>query len=107
MTTMSSPLSTHPTAFSHQLPIKLTYDNYLSWKFLILPHAQDHDLLGYLDRSYPPLPSTINSTSGVALPNPKYIAWMCQDQLLLAWLLSSISESVVSQVVYCITSAKL
>jgi gag-polypeptide of LTR copia-type len=32
---------------------------------------------------------------------------MQQDQLLLVWLLSSISESVVSQVIHCTTSSEL
>jgi gag-polypeptide of LTR copia-type len=107
MPTMSSPLSTHQTAFSHQLSIKLTHDNYLPWKFLILPHARGHNLLGYLDGSYPPPPSTLNLTSGAALPNLEYIAWMRQDQLLLVWMLNSISEFVVSQVVHYVTSVEL
>jgi hypothetical protein len=32
---------------------------------------------------------------------------MRQDQLLLAWLLSTISEAVVPQVVHCLTAADL
>jgi gag-polypeptide of LTR copia-type len=104
---MSSSLSATPTAFSHQIPIKLTHDNYLSWKFLILPHTRGHDFFGYLDGSFPPPPSTLSSATGATLPNPEYIAWMRQDQLLLAWLLSSISEYVVSQLVHCATSLEL
>jgi gag-polypeptide of LTR copia-type len=80
---MSSSLSATPTAFSHQIPIKLTHDNYLSWKFLILPHTRGHDLFGYLDGSFPPPPSTLSSAAGATLPNPEYIVWMRQDQLLL------------------------
>jgi hypothetical protein len=92
----SSTFSIHPTAFSYQLPIKLTHDNYLSWKFLILPHARDHELLGFLNGSSSPPPSTITLTDGSSAPNPAYTTWIRQDQLLLAWLLSSISKSVVS-----------
>jgi hypothetical protein len=99
--------SVTPTAFSHQLPLKLTHENYLSWKFLILPHARGHDLLGFLDGSYPPPSDIVLTSTGAAIPNPDFITWMRQDQLLLAWLLSSISESVVSQVIHCTTSAEL
>jgi gag-polypeptide of LTR copia-type len=88
--------------FSHQLPFKLNHENYLSWKFLVLPHVRGHDLLGFLDGSRPAPPETL--ASGV---NPAYQQWCRQDQLLLAWLLSSISETVVAQVVHCITSEDL
>jgi gag-polypeptide of LTR copia-type len=100
MTEPSSISSVYP--FSYQLPLKLNNENYLSWKYLVLPHVRGHDLLGFLDGSQP-APSELTST-GV---NPTYKLWSRQDQLLLAWLLSSISESVVSQVVHCTTSADL
>jgi Reverse transcriptase (RNA-dependent DNA polymerase)/gag-polypeptide of LTR copia-type/GAG-pre-integrase domain len=96
-----------PTAFSHQLPLKLTNDNYLSWKFLVLPLVKGHDLLNFLDGTSPPPPDTILTSAGVAIPNPDFLTWMRQDQLLLAWLLSSISETVVSQVIHCTTSSDL
>jgi hypothetical protein len=58
--------------------------------------------MGFLDGSRP-APSATTSI-GV---NPAYKLWSWQDQLLLAWLLSSISKSIVSQVVHCSTSAEL
>jgi gag-polypeptide of LTR copia-type len=61
------------TAFSHQLPLKLTNDNYLSWKFLILPHARGHDLLGFLDGTYPPPFDNVLTSAGVAIPNFDFI----------------------------------
>jgi gag-polypeptide of LTR copia-type len=100
MAELSSIPSVYP--FSYQIPLKLNNENYLSWKYLVLPHVRGHDLLGFLDGSQP-APSESTST-GV---NPAYKIWSRQDQLLLAWLLSSISESVVSQVVHCTTSADL
>jgi hypothetical protein len=84
--------------FSYQLPLKLHHDNYLSWKFLVLPHVRGHDLLGHLDGSRV-APSDSTSSD--------FKIWFRQDQLLLAWLLSSISESVVSQIIHCNTSAEL
>jgi gag-polypeptide of LTR copia-type len=106
MATTSSPCSLHPITFTHQLSIKLTHENYLSWKFLILPLARGHDLIGFLDSSLPP-PPTILGLNGDAIPNPDFILWSRQDQLLFAWLLGTISEPVVSQVVHCTTAAEL
>jgi gag-polypeptide of LTR copia-type len=81
MTELSSHLATYP--FSYQLPLKLNHENYLSWKFLVLPHIHGHDLLGFLDGSKPaPLETIATGT------NPAYQIWSHQDQLLLAWLLS-------------------
>jgi gag-polypeptide of LTR copia-type len=96
-----------PIVFSYQISIKLNHENYLSWKFLILPHARGHDLLGFLDGSCPPPSSTIFISDGTTSPNPAYTSWMCQDQLLLVWLLSSISENVISQVIHRATSTDL
>jgi gag-polypeptide of LTR copia-type len=88
--------------FSYQIPLKLNQENYLFWKSLVLPHVRGHDLLGFLDGSRP-APSESIST-GV---NPAYQAWSHQDQLLLAWLLSLISESIVSQIMHCTIAADL
>jgi gag-polypeptide of LTR copia-type len=103
----SSSFSIHPTSFSYQLPIKLNHDNYLFWKFLILPHARGHDLIGFLDGSRSPPPDTISLSDGSIAPNPEHVVWMRQDQLLLVWLLSTISETVVPQVVHCSTASEL
>jgi hypothetical protein len=105
MTTSS--LSLHSTTFSYQLPIKLNHDNYFSWKILILPHIRGHDLLRFLTGTHPPPAEAISLQDDISAPNPEYEAWQHQDQLLLAWLLSTISETVVSQIVHCATSADL
>jgi hypothetical protein len=88
---------------THQLLIKLTHENYSS----ILPLARGRDLLGFLDGSRSPPPSTVPGLNGDAITNPDFVLWSRKDQLLFAWLLSTISEPVVSQVVHCTTSAEL
>jgi gag-polypeptide of LTR copia-type len=84
--------------FSYQLSLKLNHSNYLSWKYLVLPYVRGHDLLRYLDGSRPAPPEMISTGA-----NPTFKIWSRHDELLLAWLLGSISESVVSQVVHCST----
>jgi gag-polypeptide of LTR copia-type len=107
MASSSSSFSIHPTAFSYQLPIKLNIDNHLSWKFLILSHARGRNLLGFLDGSRPSPSPTITLPDGSSAPNPDYLTWTRQDQLLLAWLLNTISEAVVPQVVHYLMASNL
>jgi hypothetical protein len=35
--------------FSYQIPLKVNHDNYLSWKYFVLPRVLGHDLLDFLD----------------------------------------------------------
>ncbi|GAV72778.1 UBN2_3 domain-containing protein, partial [Cephalotus follicularis] len=61
--------------------------------FLALLHG--YDLLSYVDGTTQPPPTQLDDGT----PNPAYILWHKQDQLLLSWLLSSLTESVHAQVV--------
>jgi Gpi18-like mannosyltransferase len=49
----------------------------------------------------------LSLTDGSSVSNPDYLLWMRQDQLLLAWLLSIISEVFVSHVVHCAIATDL
>jgi gag-polypeptide of LTR copia-type len=70
--------------FAYQIPIKLTDDNYLSWKFLILPHVKGHNLYDFLDGSISSPTHTLSTYNGSTISNPDYLQWSRQDQLLLA-----------------------
>jgi hypothetical protein len=85
----------HPTVFSYQLSIKLNHDNSLL-AILDIPHVRGHDLIGFLDGTRLPPSDSISLIDESLVVNPDYIAWTRQDQLLLSWLLSTISESVVA-----------
>ncbi|KAJ3706370.1 hypothetical protein LUZ61_010075 [Rhynchospora tenuis] len=54
----------------------------------------------------PPTPTILSST-GVSTPNPDYIHWHQQDQILLGWLRSSLSESLLGQTSFATTSSAL
>lgn len=88
------------------LPIstKLTRANFLAWKSQILPALHGHGLYQYLVDS-PPAPNL--TVDGVQSANPAYFRWYKQDQLLLSWIRSSLSESILNQVVSCTTSAAI
>ncbi|KAF3778123.1 hypothetical protein EJ110_NYTH44127 [Nymphaea thermarum] len=55
------------------------------------------DLLRYVDGSSTPPPERLNANS--AEINPEYIKWKRSDQLTLSWILSTVSESILTQII--------
>lgn len=100
--------------------VKLDGPNYLLWRAQFLPTLRGLRLLGYVDgtflcpsKSLPDSPSsattdsassTTPAASALLRSNPEYTAWHEQDQLILGWLLSSLKENVLAQVISCETS---
>jgi Reverse transcriptase (RNA-dependent DNA polymerase)/gag-polypeptide of LTR copia-type/GAG-pre-integrase domain len=97
--------STTPITFSHQIRINLDNENFLLWKSQVLPVLKGHGLAGFLDGSRSAPSETTTNTAGTLVPNPEFEAWQQQDQLILAWIFSSISPSILSQIVRCQTTA--
>lgn len=85
------PVTTQKVAvtFSHPLSVKLDDKIFLLWQQQILAAVNGHDLGSYIEGDIPDRSS------------PDYPAWHKQDQLLMSWLLSSMSESVLTRVVGC------
>uniref|UniRef100_A0A2N9GWW5 Retrotransposon Copia-like N-terminal domain-containing protein n=1 Tax=Fagus sylvatica TaxID=28930 RepID=A0A2N9GWW5_FAGSY len=101
--TRSSPILTP----SNHLQIKLTKDNYLSWKTAILPYINGSKILKHVDDTTGAPPQTIPdpTTPTLSISNPAYETWFEVDQLLLRVLVSTISEPLVSNLVG-LTSSK-
>lgn len=101
-TTSSASSSPSLVTFSSSNPtisIKLDRSNYLLWRSQFLPFLRCHQLVGYVDGTLPCPPqflldSTKKSTTTV---NLDYLHSQRQDQLLLGWLMSILSESVLAQ----------
>ncbi|KAF8402888.1 hypothetical protein HHK36_010980 [Tetracentron sinense] len=89
-----TPSPTLQAAPIHHL-IKLDRQNFLLWRTQFLPILIGYDLEGYVDGTITAPPRTLSDGS----TNPAYTSWRKQDQVLLGWLLSSISETVLPQVV--------
>jgi hypothetical protein len=87
-----------PTQLHHFITIKLTQDNYLLWRAQLIPYLRGQNLFGYLDGSVP-CPAITIPNSSTHIPNPEYIHWSQQDQIILSALLSSLTESLLTQVV--------
>jgi hypothetical protein len=83
-----------PFYFSHLIPVKLTPDNYLSWRALLLPLLRSRYLDGYVNGSLPYPPSY----------HPVYHTWVAQDQAILSAIQSLLTPSVLSLVLFASTS---
>ncbi|KAJ1686058.1 hypothetical protein LUZ63_017448 [Rhynchospora breviuscula] len=93
------------TPINTPTPIKLSSANFLTWQAQILPIIHGYNLTQFLT-SPSPNPTSVNSDGQVEY-NREYLLWHRQDQLLLGWLRSSLSESIQAQVVSCTTTSSL
>lgn len=84
---------------------KLNQNNYLTWKSQVQPIIHGFNLTHFLEESPPD--RTICTESGQFIFNPALHAWNCQDQMLLGWIRSSLTESIQGQVAACQTTADL
>ncbi|XP_042479750.1 subtilisin-like protease SBT4.3 [Macadamia integrifolia] len=78
---------------------------YLLWKSQFLPILNAHDLLGYVDGTFPCPPSHLPTVSPAPLAaNPEFTLWRRQDQLILSWIISSLTAQSMAQIVGLSTS---
>jgi hypothetical protein len=101
VTTLSSTQTSLLIIFTNFNPVKLTRDNYPLWLPQIVPHLRGGNLFGYVDGSTPPPPSTVSSTiDGVTTtsPNPAFLHWTMQDQIILGAINSTLTEKMLTHV---------
>ena len=111
----SSPSNSFSPINIHSLiTVKLTKDNYLLWKTQIVPYLHGQRLFRLIDGTIsslsPTIPNTKTANSQNApteIPNPKYIIWYDQDQIVLSAIISSLSENILSQMVGLTTSREV
>ncbi|KAB2602604.1 hypothetical protein D8674_003609 [Pyrus ussuriensis x Pyrus communis] len=83
----------HP--FSTIVNIKLDRTNYPLWLAQILPILKSKDLMGYVDGTLVCSPKNL---PGATTVNPAYSVWIQQDQMILSWINSSLTASVLATV---------
>ena len=81
---------------------KLTDDNSLLWKQQIEPVLKVHHLQRFVVSPLIPPKYLTQEDADMDKENPAYAAWEYQDQSLLVWLQSSLSEAILSKVVGCV-----
>ncbi|KAF5473053.1 hypothetical protein F2P56_009698 [Juglans regia] len=79
------------------ISIKLDETNYLAWTAQFKPILKSHNLLGFIDGSNlcPAVFVDDNAAKNESV-NPAYTSWQSRDQLLLSWIISSISPALVA-----------
>ncbi|KAF5464007.1 hypothetical protein F2P56_014123 [Juglans regia] len=87
---------------AHLLTVKLSHDNFPLWKAQLLAFLKSHQIYGYVDGSFPPSPSTIDDK-----PNPAHNSWLLQDQMIISALYSSLTDTILAQIVDCPTSHEI
>ncbi|KAK6118072.1 hypothetical protein DH2020_048186 [Rehmannia glutinosa] len=76
--------------------VKLNENNHLVWKQQVLAAIRGYGLEPFIDGTKKtPEPYLTGSSQEQRTPNPAYSSWMRQDQLLVSWLLSTLSEGVL------------
>ncbi|KAH9782897.1 retrovirus-related pol polyprotein from transposon RE1 [Citrus sinensis] len=82
--------------------------NFMIWKSQVLPSIRGNNLESLINgaKLVPTkfLVQVEEDQTVTTVENPEYIQWLRQDQLLLSWLLSTMTESVLSIVVQYTTS---
>lgn len=96
----SVPLSS-PVMFTHALSIKLTDNNFLLWNQQLEGVICAHKLHRYVVNPIIPVKYATETDRELDLQTEDYQRWLVQDQMLFTWLLSSLSESVLPQVIGC------
>ena len=90
------------------VPIKLTNNNYLLWQSQVIATINANDLEDLIENSkIPPNRVTVNIDSDqtmITTPNLQFQVWRRNYQQLMSWLLSTLSEKVLSAVVGAISS---
>ncbi|KAM6572708.1 hypothetical protein CsatA_016788 [Cannabis sativa] len=92
--------------FNHSISIRLNDHNFLLWKQQILAAIKGNRLMKYITEP-PPLEFLNEGDAAANRINPIYVDWEVQDQLLVSWLLSSMTESLLTRMVGCNTSHQI
>ncbi|KAL5860758.1 hypothetical protein ACOSQ3_002074 [Xanthoceras sorbifolium] len=94
------------------LPIKLDDNNFIYWKTQILPVVRAFDLEDFIFGATT-CPSkfvdSVDEESGehIQCYNDDYLVWKKIDQLLVSWLMSTLSTLVLRRVTQCVTACEV
>ncbi|KAK1647712.1 hypothetical protein QYE76_065517 [Lolium multiflorum] len=102
---MASSSTAAPGIFLGEPPSdKLTRENYTLWRAQVLPAIRGAQLVDLLEgvEAAPPKQITVEATDKdkepSEVPNPTYGSWLARDQILLSYLLKSLSREVLTHV---------
>ncbi|KAK2641292.1 hypothetical protein Ddye_023055 [Dipteronia dyeriana] len=96
-------------AFKLNLQVKLDNENYISWKAQVIPIIKAFELEDFISGLKPTPPkfveiASVDGGDKQLVLNKEYSYGKKSDQLLLSWLFSSISQTIIGQVTDCSSS---
>ncbi|KAL5805601.1 hypothetical protein ACOSQ4_028334 [Xanthoceras sorbifolium] len=104
--------SSFPQHLNFNLPLKLDENNYVLWKSQVLPAVRAFDLEEFIlgERLCPSkfldITSVVSGNTEKQV-NPEFLQWRKTDQLLVCWIRSTLTPSVLGQVTRCVTSCEV
>lgn len=105
---MASSLHAVNPLIGYAVTEKLTKANHALWKAQVLAMVRGARLEGHLNGASKPPPATLKEKQGdkvVDVPDEEHSQWMATDQQVLAFLLSSVTKEILSQVAASATAA--
>lgn len=97
---MAVAAKTTPVTFKHSLFVKLNNENHLLWKQQVIAAVRGHKLMHFLYSSS--TPQRYLSVQDEEKPHQyRILNKEQQDQLLISWLLSYMTETSLTRVVDC------
>lgn len=96
---MGSHTRNAPISFKHVLSVKLDNENHLLWKQQVLAAVRGHNLTQFLESSNQPVKFVSDQDESAKAVTQEFLEWEQQDQLLVSWLLSSMTEGILTRMV--------
>ncbi|KAK6141030.1 hypothetical protein DH2020_025211 [Rehmannia glutinosa] len=78
---------------------KLDESNFLIWRQQVYTAIRGYGLEDFITKANNRPSELLTDDEGKEIPNPSFIAWQRQDQLLASWILSSLSDSILTLMV--------
>ena len=94
----SSTLSFNPQTLSTPITLKLDHDNFLLWQQQVLVVVRGLQLMHFLEDFTTP-PHFLEAIDAITNTVPAFLHHESQDQLLLAWLLASMTAPLLTKMV--------
>lgn len=94
-------------SFSHNISLRLDKNNFLLWKQQILTTIHGYGLEKHLAEDQIPLMFKNGQDEAARVLNSKFVNWRRQHQLLMSWLLASMTKGMLTRVVGCDFACKI
>ncbi|KAL5781189.1 hypothetical protein ACOSP7_006218 [Xanthoceras sorbifolium] len=94
--------SSKPMSMKLALTVKLDNSNFLLWRQQVQAAVKGNRLFSFLDPEVSP-PPKLSSNGSIS---EEYLDWEQQDQALLVWILSSITQELLPEFVSCSTACE-